>query len=56
MRWVNTRSFCFANSIVKCEKRRNALEVGSAVRVVLREAVLVLEPTIISSAAMSDRS
>ena len=60
MRWGNTRSLCFANSI-GYEKTRSWL--GFPVRIVLseavlvlREAVLVLEPTSINIATMNDRS
>ncbi len=60
MRWGNTRSLCFANSI-GYEKTRSWQ--GLAVRIVLREAVLVLreavlvlEPTAIVIATMNDRS
>ena len=60
MRWGNTRSLCFANSL-GCDKCRSWL--GLAIRIVLskavlvlREAVLVLEPTAITSATMNDRS
>ena len=53
MRWGNTRSLCFANSI-GYEKSHSWL--APPVRVVLREAVLVLEPTAIVIATMNDRS
>ena len=63
MRWVNTRSLRFANYI-KYEKRINNRKglihevrvVLSRAVLVLREAILVLEPTAIYSATMSDRS
>ena len=62
MRWVNTRSLRFANCMEN-EKRRDARGLIAAVYVVLsnavlvlREAVLVLEPTAIFIAAMNDRS
>ena len=53
MRWGNTRSLCFANSL-GCDKCRSW--PGLAVRIVLSKAVLVLEPTAITSATMNDRS
>ena len=60
---MNTRSLRFAN-YMECESKRDARDwLGLAVRVVLsnavlvlREAVLVLEPTAIFIAAMNDRS
>ena len=62
MRWVNTRSLRFANCMEN-EKRRDARGLIAAVYVVLsnavlvlREAVLVLEPTSINIATMNDRS
>ena len=63
MRWENTRSLRFANYI-KYEKRINNRKglihevrvVLSNAVLVLREAVLVLEPTAIYCATMNDRS
>ena len=59
---MNTRSLRFANCMEN-EKRRDARGLVAAVYVVLsnavlvlREAVLVLEPTAIFIAAMIDRS
>ena len=63
MRWENTRSLRFANYIKYDKRINNRKGLIPAVRVVLskavlvlREAVLVLEPTAIYSATMSDRS
>ena len=63
MRWVNTRSLRFANYIKYDKRINNRKGLISAVHVVLskavlvlREAVLVLEPTSINIATMIDRS